>query len=190
MPDDVRLKDRVRNPADPDLKRAPVLKPAPESGEDLLDYPPEELPGALPPGGDQPAGHGFKPMTPELKKKFAERVDKLGCVLITALVGKSRPGFRMTYEDMAAIEWGATVVDLIDFYLPQLDTSSPWPPFVMASIGVGAVVISKIGEAPNAEEQKPAAKPGEQKPGAKPAGQDSAYHREHTKPSEPKELAG
>jgi len=47
-------------------------------------------------------------------------------------------------EEMEAIEFGDSMMDIVNWYLPQLDLNSPWPPAIMAALGLGAVVGAKL----------------------------------------------
>ncbi len=154
MAKEKRLKHRVRNPTDPDLKKS--AKSAPEPKPATPESEPEPEPKPITPEIEpepQPEAqrHNMKPLDPEMSKKFAGRLDRLLCVLTTAALKRSRPTFELQVEEISAIEFGESIIDLVNYYLPQLDTSSPWPPFVMAAIGVSAVIGSKLSEAPKAK---------------------------------------
>lgn len=140
------LKDRVQDATDPDMIE-------PGDGEAVN---PEIVGGETKPGEE---GKKMKPLDPELSKKFAKRIDRLMCVVTTAIGQRRNPDFVMPIEEIEMIEWGETVVDIINWYLPQINVNSPWPPFAIASVGLVAVIGSKFAGSAKGSEKPPAEPP-------------------------------
>ncbi len=186
-----RLKDRVKNattagkkkkakqPVKEEVKQIPDRKEPVAANEETKDLEPKQPDPdtKAPPVVEMEAGtvYKMKPFDKEMSAKFARRVDNLTCVLITLAVRTRRKAFKLTLEEMEAIEFGDSMMDIVNWYLPQLDLNSPWPPAIMAILGLGAVVVAKVGETPkNSKKAKestqqttpPAEKPTEpKKPG-------------------------
>ena len=106
----------------------------------------------------EPSGN-LNAMPEELVEEFGEQLDVMLCVGVTALGRRRNPNFGMSREEIKELRWGRTLAKLLNFYLPQLNVESPWPPFVLASIGLGSVVFAKMQSTPKPEPVKAAETP-------------------------------
>ena len=130
MAEPEKLTDRVIDPA-PGAKELDDSAPLPAQGDNSV----------------QAKDVRLQPMPQELLDDLGGQLDRIAACGITAIVSRKAPAFKLTEDEVKGIGWGKTAAKLLNWYVPQMASSSPWPAFVLASFGIGAVVFAKMRDA-------------------------------------------